>query len=206
MPRPIHTIGHSNHEAEAFAELLVRHRIEAVVDVRSSPFSRFAPQFNRDPLAADLRGRGIHYLFLGRELGARREERECYVEGQARYALIAGTRLFREGIERVRSGAESRSIALMCAEKDPVTCHRMILVGRALRRAGAELAHVLEDGSVESNADAEDRLLDLLDLPRGDLFRSREELVEEAYERQGSRIAWSGPGEPGSVEGAGAFP
>jgi len=200
MNRVLHTIGHSNHGSTAFVDLLRRHAIDAIADVRSSPYSRVAPQFNREPLATLLRSRGIQYVFLGRELGARREERDCYVGSQARYDLIAKSRLFREGIERVLAGAASHAVALMCAEKDPITCHRMVLVCRELRASGLDLRHVLEDGSIESNLDAENRLLDLADLPRGDLFRPRDALVEEAYDRQALRIAWTERESPRDAE------
>jgi uncharacterized protein (DUF488 family) len=191
MNRALYTIGHSNHDADAFVALLRRSGISAIADVRSSPYSKFSPQFNRETLSTVLRNHGIQYVFLGRELGARREERDCYVGNQARYDLIAKSPLFREGIDRVVSGAATHSVALMCAEKDPITCHRMVLVCRELRTTGLDLRHVLEDGAVESNLEAENRLLDLADLPRGDLFRPREALVEEAYDRQARRIAWT---------------
>jgi uncharacterized protein (DUF488 family) len=202
MNRALYTIGHSNHDADAFVDLLRRSGISAIADVRSSPYSKFSPQFNRETLSTVLRSHGIRYVFLGRELGARREERECYVESQARYDLIAKSPLFREGIDRVVSGAATHSVALMCAEKDPITCHRMVLVCRELRTTGLDLRHVLEDGAVESNLEAENRLLDLADLPRGDLFRPREAVVEEAYDRQARRIAWTereAVGAPGAV-------
>jgi len=203
MNRRLYTIGHSNHSADAFVELLRRNGINAIADVRSSPYSKFSPQFNRETLSAVLRNHGVQYVFLGRELGARREERDCYVGNQARYDLIARSKLFREGLDRVLAGAASHTVALMCAEKDPVTCHRMVLVCRELRASGLDLWHALEDGSVESNTEAENRLLDELNLPRGDLFLPRDALVEEAYDLQARRIAWT-EREPARAPGAAA--
>jgi uncharacterized protein (DUF488 family) len=191
MNRALYTVGHSNHNADAFVAILRRNGIDAIADVRSSPYSKFAPQFNRETLSTVLRNQGIQYVFLGRELGARREERDCYVGNQARYDLIAKTKSFRDGLDRVIAGAKLHAVALMCSEKDPITCHRMVLVCRELRGSDLSLQHVLEDGSLESNFEAENRLLDLADLPRGDLFRSRDAIVEEAYERQARRIAWT---------------
>lgn len=187
------TIGHSTHEWPAFVALLRKHSISTMADVRSSPYSRFNPQYNREALERGLNEAGIQYVFMGRELGARRDESECYEGRQARYENIARTPLFLEGIDRVRKGAAEHRIALMCAEKDPITCHRMVLVGRALRTDGLELLHILEDGSIEANADAERRMVSATGLPESDLFRSREELVEEAYRQQGLRIAWVDP-------------
>src|SRR5688572_2016532 len=111
------TIGHSTHTAEKFVELLRAHRIDAIGDVRSSPFSAWTPQFNRTALEATLRTEKIHYVFLGDELGARREEREAYVDGVARYERVAKLPAFKTGLERVRKGARKFRLALMCAEK-----------------------------------------------------------------------------------------
>src|SRR5688500_10615354 len=106
------------------------HKIAAVADVRSSPYSARLQQFNKPVLKNALEQVGIAYVFLGNELGARRSEQDCYVEGQARYDLIAKTPAFREGIARVLKGVEKYRMTLLCAEKDPITCHRTILVSR----------------------------------------------------------------------------
>jgi len=198
------TIGHSTHSCDRFIEIVKGAGVTAIVDVRSSPFSRYSPHFNRDALSAQLRKQGVHYLFLGRELGARRDERECYVGRQARYDRIAQLPLFRVGVERVLVGCATHIVALMCAEKDPITCHRMVLVSRAARQPGLKIDHVLEDGSIESNTAAENRMLDICKLPTEDLFQTRESLVERAYELQALRIAWQEPltGGPGAREGS----
>lgn len=184
------TIGHFSHPLDYFLTLLQSQGITAVADVRSSPFSRFNPQYNRDALAKTLEATGIRYVFLGLELGARRAEPECYEGGKARYELIAQAPLFRAGLDRVRRGIELFRVALLCAEKDPVTCHRTILVCRHLRGDVGPIHHVLEDGGVETHADAESRLLSLCGLAQNDLFRPRDELIEQAYAIQGDRIAY----------------
>ena len=185
------TIGHSNHELESFMELIRLHGVTAVADVRSDPYSRYTSQFNREVLSPALARHGIQYVFLGEELGARRTEAECYVDGQASYERIAKTPAFGAGLERIRRGVAEHRIALLCAEKDPLTCHRTILVCRRLRDEPFEIAHILEDGSLETMDSAESRLLDEMHLPQRDLFRSREELLDEAYERRGVKIAFT---------------
>jgi uncharacterized protein (DUF488 family) len=172
---------------------LKRHDITAIADVRSEPYSRFHAQFNREVIAGLLTKAGVAYVFLGRELGARRAERECYVDRQARYSLITELPAFQDGLSRVQRGMTAQRIALMCAEKDPITCHRTILVCRALRSDDLNIQHVLADGSIETSEQAETRLLEEVGLPPGDLFRDRRELVEEAYDRQARRIAYVEP-------------
>src|SRR6266576_3462651 len=103
--QPVFTVGHSNLEFTRFVALLKQHGIQAVADVRSSPYSQFNPQFNREPLQRGLRERGISYVFLGEELGARRSEPECYVDGRADYSLIVKTPAFIRGVDRITQGA-----------------------------------------------------------------------------------------------------
>ncbi len=117
------TIGHSTHAMEAFVELLQRHDVTAVADVRASPYSRFNPQFNRESLAGSLVARGITYVFLGSELGGRSDDPSCYENGRISYARLGGTPSFQNGLDRVAQGAASQRIALMCAEKEPLECH-----------------------------------------------------------------------------------
>ena len=184
------TVGHSNHELPRFLQLLAQHRITAIADVRSQPYSQFNPQFNRETLESVLAQHHLHYVFLGHELGARRAERECYVAGQARYDRIVSLPLFLQGIERLRRGIQTHRVALMCSEKDPLTCHRFILICRHLRGSSFGMVHILEDGALETHAAAEDRLLELLGLPSADLFHDKQHLIEEAYDQQARTIAF----------------
>lgn len=186
----LYTIGHSTHATERFIDLLKMHRVTAVGDVRSSPYSRFNPQFNRETLQKELKENGIAYVYLGKELGPRSDDPECFQDGRVSYSLLAKTPLFQEGLERVRKGMQAYRISLLCAEKDPVTCHRTILVCRHLRDPNVRIRHILEDGSLEENDDAVKRLLKLLKMPESDLFTSEAEMVEKAYDRQGEKIAF----------------
>ncbi|HWI56979.1 MAG TPA: DUF488 domain-containing protein, partial [Bacillota bacterium] len=187
--------GHSTHSWERFLELLGQHRIEVVVDVRSSPYSAWTPQFNREPLKATLRTAQLRYLFLGKELGARRSERECYVEGIAQYERIAQTPAFKAGLQRVITGAQSFRLALMCAEKDPLECHRTLLVCRHLRQA-VTIQHIHADGALESQAEAEKRLMQEERVPTEDFFTSPEALLERAYDQRGQKAAYRESTEP----------
>lgn len=134
---PLFTIGHSTHSIEAFLQLLASHRIEAIADVRSTPHSRHAPWFSEQPLKQSLRSRGIHYVPLSREFGAHREEHGCYVGDRVSFDLVADSPAFAGGIARLKEGVLTLRIALLCAEKDPLDCHRTILVARHARRFSA---------------------------------------------------------------------
>jgi len=188
--QPVFTIGHSNLEIGKFVTLLKQHRIQAIADVRSSPYSQYNPQFNRESLQRVLQEHNVTYVFLGEELGARRSERECYLEGRADYELISQTPAFKRGIKRLNQGATNLRIALMCAEKDPIDCHRCILVSPHLRQQGLQVLHILPDGSLEDHTKTEQRLLQLFALEEKDFFLSPQESVARAYKMQSEKIAY----------------
>lgn len=191
MPVMIYTIGHSNHTLTHFLGLLQGQGVTLLADVRSTPYSRFNPQFRREPLAESLTKAGIEYLFLGEELGARSKDRSCYEEGRVSYRKLAATELFRQGIERLLAAARTHTVAIMCAEKDPLDCHRTILVARELQQTGASIAHILATGGVESHEQSMQRLRDKLKLEERDLFGVDQN--EQAYELRGQQIAYVDP-------------
>ncbi len=186
----LYTIGHSTHSTEEFVKLLSIHSITAVCDVRSSPYSKYNPQFNRETIQKELKLYGILYVFLGKELGPRSDDSACYEDGKIQYNRLAKTGLFRQGIDRIRKGMKSYRIALMCSEKDPMTCHRSILICRHLRSDKIEIKHILEDGTAENNRDSETRLMRMLNVPQRELFDSEEDLIQRAYDKQSEKIAY----------------
>jgi uncharacterized protein (DUF488 family) len=190
MKPVIYTIGHSTHTEERFTALLKMHAIATLCDVRSSPYSRFNPQFNREGLKQVLAEAGVGYLFVGQELGARSDDPACYDGGKVQYDRLARTALFRKGLDRLEETARGGSLALMCAEKDPLDCHRTILVTPHMQARGFRVEHILEDGTLESHEETMNRLLRLLHLPDEDLFRSHEDILEDAYRIRGARIAY----------------
>jgi uncharacterized protein (DUF488 family) len=184
------TIGHSIHPMGAFIALLKQHGVTALVDVRSHPYSRHFPQHSKDALKDALAQENITYVFLGKELGARSKNPACYRQGKAQYELLAREPLFAVGLERLRSGMERFRVALMCAEKDPLDCHRAVLVARRVYESGVPVEHILSDGRIETHAEMEARMLGLLKMSDADMFRSREEILEEAYRLRGEQIAY----------------
>lgn len=184
------TIGHSNHSLDEFIGLLSRHKVVALADVRSAPYSRFVPHFGREPLAAAVRAAGTQYMYLGRELGGRPQDPSCYVDGRVDYEAASHTPAFRRGIERVANASAERRIALMCAEKDPIDCHRALLVAPALAGEGMAVVHISADGSLETHAAAMDRLMASQGLtPNDGLFpMSRQEAVKTAIAQRSRRL------------------
>lgn len=183
------TIGHSTHTVDYFIGLLKQHSITAVCDVRSHPYSKYNPQFNREKLREELKKHNIAYVFLGKELGARSENPECYIDGRVQYNYLVDEPLFQQGINRLTQGMKQYSIALMCAEKDPITCHRTILVCREMRSHAKQIKHILADGEIETSSEAENRLLNTLRIVP-DMFKNKNECIEEAYDKQGQKIAY----------------
>jgi len=195
----IFTIGHSTLQFDKFVELLHRHGVTALADVRSAPYSRFSPAFNREAVQASLRESGIAYVFLGEQLGGRPKDPTCYENNRVSYEKMSRTALFHAGLDRLCQESRAHRIAMMCAEQDPVTCHRTLLVARVLASRAVPVLHIHADGSLETHALAETRLLQIVGLPAEDLFRTREELLAEAYALQGLRVAYVAPPEGSSL-------
>ena len=191
---PIFTVGHSNHPPEAFIKLLLRHGIDEIADVRSAPYSRYVSHFNHEPLQRVLDDIGIAYTYLGNELGGRPTDRSCYdSEGRVQYDWLANTYLFDDGIRSVIRAADERRVALLCTEKEPLECHRTLLVARALSERGVPVAHILADGKLEAHYDAMARLVEAHKLPPdGDMFRTSDDVIVEALERQARKFAYVG--------------
>jgi uncharacterized protein (DUF488 family) len=150
----VFTIGHSSHSIELFVELLAKHAIQVLVDVRSAPYSRYAPQFDRELVQRSLNQAGVKYLFLGRELGGRPDNQDYYDgDGHVLYSRMTADPAFVAGIERLERGMAEFRVALMCGEEDPAHCHRRLLVARVLIERRHEVLHIRGDGSVVSDDD-----------------------------------------------------
>lgn len=146
------SIGHSNHSLDRFLHLLSANGVGVLVDVRSSPQSRFASQFNAPALRDTLRAQGIRYLEMGPELGGRPDNPSYYdSEGHVRYDRLAASEPFLRGIDRLVQGSREYRVAVMCSEEDPANCHRWRLIGRVLGTRGIEMLHIRGDGTVETN-------------------------------------------------------
>ena len=152
-PMPtIKTIGHSNQTLGEFLGALAKHQVRELVDVRSRPFSRFVPHFNRENLAGALLQAGIAYTFAGDTLGGRPQNLGCYDEaGRVQYHIAAQDPGFQQAIQDLAQRAENWEIAVMCTERDPAKCHRTLMVAHELEKQGAQVAHILQNGTQQEH-------------------------------------------------------
>ena len=186
----IYTIGYSTYDMNLFIKTLKENCINAVADVRSLPYSKYKPEYDKDSLEKSLISAGIYYVFLGEELGARSKCENCYKGGRADHALIAKSEPFKKGISRILTGLEKFTIVLMCAESDPINCHRNILICRHLKKENIHIFHILENGKVEDNCKTEKRLSGRFLPGETDMFMSPEEALNFAYDKRSTEIAY----------------
>jgi len=196
MNKKIYTIGHSSHSIEGFITILKQHNITKLCDVRSTPYSRRYPQYNRETLEQELNKNNISYRYLGGELGARNKDAKSYMHGKIEFDCLVKNDTFKKGILLLMDEMKNNQIAIMCAEKDPIECHRSILVARYLEKINIAIDHILDNGKLESHPDAINRLLRKLKLPEHDMFRSHEDMIDRAYNIQSKRIAYDESKEP----------
>jgi len=199
----VFTVGHSAMEASVLVKLLHHFEISLLIDVRSNPRSLRFPQFDREELASTLKLSDIQYLFLGEELGGRPEDLKAYrSDGLVDYRARRNSACFRMGIDRVSQELERRDLALMCAEEDPLSCHRFLMICPELVSLGMEPKHIRKSGIVETQQAAEDRLLrtqKLAAVAGSSLFADdRQSALESAYFEQSRRCAFRI--DPGALE------
>src|SRR6202047_125806 len=178
MPRyDLFIIGHSNIPADRFIAMLRDAEVNAVADVRSVPNSRWFPWFSAKPLADKLAGAGITYTMMGDALGGRPRAApragSLYRDGVVDYEAIALQPEFVAGLDRLTKEAARSRVCLMCAERDPLDCHRCLLIARRLADRGLAAEHILHDGTIEPHAATEERLL-ALDADAAGLFAAGE--------------------------------
>jgi uncharacterized protein (DUF488 family) len=166
----IKTIGHSNHAIERFLDLLKGGGVDLLVDVRSTPYSRRFPHFGRERLAKSLGASGIDYLWEGEALG-----------GMAgAYNTVARRPVFASALDRMIEKSNGTTLCLMCAEKEPLDCHRTVLVSRRLAERGVAITHLLADGTMRPHHDLEEALL--AKKGGGDLFDDRATRLARAWD------------------------
>ena len=196
----IYTIGHSNYTIERLIDMLKHYNINCVVDIRGTPYSKYNIQFDKETIRYTLSKAGFIYIYMAKELAAKRINKESYnEEGYSDFEKVIKEKEFLEGIERLKNGCnKGYNIVLLGAMQEPIRCHRSILVGKALRKHGFNVKHILDDYSIASQEDIEQMLLDkyfsnrkqmtIDDLIGNSL--SREEMIEEGYRMANKEIGY----------------
>lgn len=195
----LYTIGHSQHDFEYFSDLLKKYDINYLLDVRSVPYSRYAETYNKEQLSGLLSAKGINYSFMGKYFGARPDNLELYnEEGYLDFEKVSHSDLFIKGMQNVSLGLNrGNNIVLMCTEKDPIDCHRAIMVARSFYRNGIDVMHILPDGNLQTQQELDERLLDKYFPDRAQLsifnfnnIVDDEENIKLAYRKRNKEIGY----------------
>ena len=191
MLTKIWTIGHSNLTETNFINLLRIHQIEVVADIRSTPFSRFAPQFNQADIRASLQNAEIQYIYLGDTLGGRSSDDLDYIDNQVQYSSLRNKHGYLKNIEKVINIARSKKLALMCTEKNPLDCHRSILVSRDITKLSElEIIHILDENEKVSQSELINGILRSDQKIQFSLFEENSKTIEEILEKYEKKIAF----------------
>ena len=198
MANPIiYTIGHSTHPLDYFLTLLEEYAVNCLIDVRSVAASAYNPQYNKEPFSNYLKTNNITYLHFVEEFGARQADPDVLDEnGKVDFEKVWRSRSFNNGVARLRSGIDKGyTMALMCAESDPLDCHRFYMITVALQRDGFEVRHIMKDKTLKSTLDLEELLIERYaqKLPKPDMFRpsvTREDRLAAAYRLRNMEIGF----------------
>jgi len=190
MDKAIFTIGHSNHDISDFINLLLANQIELVIDVRSAPYSKLYPHFNRNPLEVSLTKNSIKYIFLGDSVGGRSNNIKDYSKGRVMYKKIAEKKEYISSINTIIQNSSKYKIVLMCSEKEPLECHRTLLISRSIEAHMVKILHIHRDGQIESQNEGIQRLLKIWKLDSPNLFGEDAERIDEAFTKQESKYAY----------------
>lgn len=194
--KEIYTIGYSSFKIEDFIQTLKNNNITCVIDVRSNPFSEYFQDYNKDILEKKLKKENIMYRNYKKEFGARQEDPSFYPKGYLDFDLFTKSEQFNEGLLKIAKGIEMGfSFVLMCAEKDPITCHRNIMVAKAFKERGYNIKHILFDGSIESQDDIEKRMIKEYFPERNQMAlfdenKSDEDLIKASYNKKNEEISY----------------
>lgn len=179
--KTILTIGYSNVDFNVFLEKAKKANITAIADVRSTPYSKYTPQFNREAVKESLKEHDIAYVYVGNMIGGWPKSDEYYTDGIADYTKMVNDKTFNDGLERIIKGSEKYNIALACSEQNPFTCHRFLLVSRELLRRGYDVRHVMKDGSIKSHHEVEQDMIESLTRKEKKFVEQSDDKLDAAY-------------------------
>jgi len=203
VPKVLYTIGYSGYALEEFLDEIKAHKISTVIDVRSVPYSQYHSDYNKEFLAATLKSNHIHYRNYANEFGAQQKNIDFYSpEGYLDFEKFSKSEQFLSGVKKIRTGMDAGYVCtLMCAEKDPMDCHRTIMISREFHEMGMKVVHLLPGGLQQSQADVEERLLDHYYPNRNQLVLfenenfSTQEYIAKAYRQKNAEIGYTGGGD-----------
>lgn len=190
MKQTIYTIGHSNQTIDMFVDLLNNANIKVVVDVRSSPFSAYVSQFNRGQIEKTLSSAGMEYFYLGQALGGRSNDPQDFSQGQVQYEKLSKKPAYEYALDELTNKSKNSPTAIMCSEKDPIDCHRSLLISESLVDKDIQIKHIHSNGNIESHEKALERLLIIHKLNQADLFSTEEERLIKAIKLQEEKVAY----------------
>ena len=198
-PHKLYTIGYSGFSVDEFIMALKQDLIKAVIDIRSAPYSSYYEQYNKDNIKNSLKKHDIHYLFFGDELGAKPKDKKLYSNNVADFAKITNSAAFTNGCKRVMDGLNQFPVCIMCAEKDPINCHRAILITNSFRKIYPEIniLHIHSTSNVEQQESLDQRIMAKYNLEHEDLFMNFEERLNAAYLLREKDIAYNDATERG---------
>mgnify|MGYP000989922132 FL=1 len=196
----IYTLGHSNYPFDKFIEILKKYDINCVVDIRSTPYSKYNTQYNKEFLHETLKNLGYTYIYMADEFGAKRKTKVSYNdEGYADFDKVILEDEFKRGIERLKVGcAKNYKIVLLGAMQEPIRCHRAILLGKELIKAGFDVKHIMHEGDLKVQSELEEQLLEkyfeyrnqlTIDSLLGNAI-SREDMIKEGYKLANKEIGY----------------
>lgn len=141
----IYTVGYGAKSLVDFRAILGTYSVQYLIDVRSSPYSKYRPEYSREPLKNDLGKYCVKYVFMGDQLGGRPNDDSCYdCEGKVDYSILEKKPYFITGLARImKAEAMGYKICLMCSEEKPEDCHRSKLIGRILASKGLSIVHIV---------------------------------------------------------------
>ena len=192
----IFTIGYAGFEIDHFIKVIKEYQINSLIDVRSSPFSKYYSEYNKPLLQKTLQERGIIYRNYNREFGARQDDKMYYPNGYLDFSMFTRSMMFIEGMQKIIKAIPlGYRFVLMCSEKDPITCHRSIMIGKAFFNNGVSINHILSDGRIITQSEIETRLVDMYYPDRDQLTLfgeqlSFEEMVKNSYKYQNEKIGY----------------
>ena len=181
----IYTIGYAGVTIDRFVQILKNMRISLLIDVRSVPKSRYFVEFNNNLLSKTLANVDIKYENWKDEFGARQDNLDYYTDYILDYKKFAQSQQFQTGISKIKElESKDETICLMCAEIDPINCHRAILCGKEIFANGINVTHIIAKRNGETTTESQE------EFEKRMLQTTKVNNLSEAYQKQNKKIGY----------------